>query len=271
MAEKALAHHEHLWAPLPIGTTSDVCQVDKASIHFLDVAAGLGYFTQMLSPKLQQSGKPYTISCTDVAQGMLDLAAASTSDPHVRVYRMDGQDMPAIADASIDGINCLFGLMFMTQHEKCEAEMRRVLKPGGKATVATWHTMGLIELADTFGRFLGALSEDDVSLGSKFMQLGKDPKELQGFLNAAGFADVIVSEETIVLTLDNMELAYRTFVDNHILRPSVTSQREGAIEPSWELFQEFMEGSPLAEPYRRSDGQPGCVIKLVANMAVATA
>jgi len=82
---------------------------------------------------------------------MVDLARERVDDPDVSFAVMDGQDLQGVEDASVDGINCFSALLFMPDPRKCVAEMRRVLKLGGVATVGTWQQGTSVNLADALG------------------------------------------------------------------------------------------------------------------------
>jgi len=96
----------------------------------------------------------------------------------------------------------MFGIMFMPEYPKCFAEMKRVLKPGAKATVGTWHTAGGLDLADAFGVYLGSLSPGEVSVRKE--DSGTWPEilaNLDKLLLEVGFSDVTVCQEEYSLDI----------------------------------------------------------------------
>lgn len=261
MAKAALDRHVALWD----GATS-------APVSFLDVAAGPGFFSQTLAEQLREKGKQeFSILCTDFSEGMIGQAKKSVTDPGVSFAVMDGQAMSIVQDASMDGLNCMFGIMFMPEHPKCIAEMRRVLKPGAMATVGTWHKAGLADLAEAFGVFLGALLPGETSEGGKALLVGKDPEALSQMFRNAGFADVeaVQVAKDLKMSKDDVAMFYEFMADNPIIRTAFVTDRPGRREPSLELFREFLASSPEGAPYRHADGAPGC--QFIANIAVATA
>lgn len=261
MAMAALDRHVALWK----GDTS-------APLVFADVAAGPGFFSKALAERLREKGKQeFSILCTDFSQGMIDLAKKSVTDPGVSFSLMDGRDMSTIQDASLDGLNCMFGIMFMPEYPKCIAEMKRVLKRGAKATVGTWGKAGMIELGEAFGVFLGSLSEGEMSEGGKALLVGKDPEALSQMFRDAGFPDVEVVQVDKDLTWspDDVAMFYGFMTDNPILSKSFITGRPGHKEPSLDHFREFLTTSSLGAPFRKADGSPGC--QFVCNLAIATA
>jgi ubiquinone/menaquinone biosynthesis C-methylase UbiE len=56
---------------------------------------------------------------------------------NVQCARMDAEKL-ALHDASFDVALCALGLMFVPDPEQAVREMRRVLRPGGRAVIAVW-------------------------------------------------------------------------------------------------------------------------------------
>ena len=92
----------------------------------LDVACGSGKLSQAL----------LKLGCRvvglDFSAGMLAVAAARAPGP--RYVRGDALALP-FPDASFDAATIAFGLRNLADPERGLAEMRRVLRPGGRAVV----------------------------------------------------------------------------------------------------------------------------------------
>jgi SAM-dependent methyltransferase len=71
----------------------------------------------------------------DPNKGML--AVARRTAPDVTWLEGTAEDLPLEA-ASVDRVACQFALMFLVDADRAVAEMRRVLRPGGRTVVATW-------------------------------------------------------------------------------------------------------------------------------------
>jgi SAM-dependent methyltransferase len=106
-------------------------------------------------------------------------------------------DLEAIdePDESYDAVLCREGLMLVPEPVRAAAEIRRVLRPGGRASISVW---GLREDNPWLGAMLGSLG---AQFGGTFpppgmpgpLSLGEDGK-LLGALWDGGFADIDIRE-----------------------------------------------------------------------------
>ena len=53
-------------------------------------------------------------------------------------FRIEDAAALSFADASVDGILCRWGLMLVPEMDSAAAEIRRVLRPGGRLALAVW-------------------------------------------------------------------------------------------------------------------------------------
>lgn len=65
------------------------------------------------------------------------IAKAIIAVPDAQIVEGDAMDMP-FDDAHFDKVICNFGMMHIPDQPKALSEIRRVLKPGGEFTMATW-------------------------------------------------------------------------------------------------------------------------------------
>jgi ubiquinone/menaquinone biosynthesis C-methylase UbiE len=104
--------------------------------HVLDVGCGSGTFCRMLAPLVQPGGQ---ITGIDPSQTAISLAislasAQGANRPHFE--RAAGEALP-FADGSFDAASCISVLAFCEHPDRVLAEMRRVLRPGGRLLVAS--------------------------------------------------------------------------------------------------------------------------------------
>jgi SAM-dependent methyltransferase len=133
----------------------------------------------------------------DVAAEMTAIAsarAAALGLDNVRTLTLDLEDI-AQPDQSYDVVLCREGLQFALDPARAAAEIRRVLRPGGRVALAVWGPrarnpwLGLV--FDAVGAQLGAPVPPPGIPGPFALD---DPDRLGRLLAAAGLADVAVTE-----------------------------------------------------------------------------
>jgi ubiquinone/menaquinone biosynthesis C-methylase UbiE len=115
--------------------------VDRAELpagaHVLDVACGHG---AVLIPAARQVGPRGQVVGVDLSGAMVEATRATIERlglTQARALRMDAEQLE-FPDASFDFVLCGFSLQFLPHLEKALSEVRRVLRPGGRAVVSTW-------------------------------------------------------------------------------------------------------------------------------------
>jgi SAM-dependent methyltransferase len=153
--------------------------------RIVDVAAGPGTLSMLAA------AAGATVSAIDISERMLAafrrrVAEAGLSDA-IEIRQGDAQALPFDSGA-YDGAFSMFGLMFFPDRQAGLREMRRVLRPGGRAIVSSWVPFDgpFGELLKTAREFIPALP-----LGGGPPPLGS-PDEIRGELSAAGFTAVDV-------------------------------------------------------------------------------
>lgn len=140
---------------------------------------------------------------------LLERAGARPEEHVLDVSGPDGAfDLTAIdaADASFDVVLCRQRLMLAADPAAAAAELRRVLRPDGRAVVVVWGTRdrnpGVGLLLDCLGEHLGAPVPASGSPGP--FALSEDDR-LAAVLRAGGFDDVEVAEEPSPLRAGSFE------------------------------------------------------------------
>ena len=134
--DRAAPSYDAAWqAPLAVAHGALLARLDvKPGERVLDVACGTGTLARELARIVGTDGE---VVAVDLSQAMIDVAASRPGTPAVRYRRMDAQalDFPS---GSFDVVTCCFGLMYLPDPERALAQMRRVLRPGGRLGLAVW-------------------------------------------------------------------------------------------------------------------------------------
>jgi SAM-dependent methyltransferase len=179
----------------------------------LDVAAGAGQPALTIAPRLHPGG---TVLGIDFSPEMVAAAEsrrrrAGAASASFRTMDAEHLEFP---DASFDAVTCACGVIFFPDAEQALAEMRRVLKPGGRLAVAVWDhpsknsflTVG----GGAIGRFHAATPPSPKSPGAfRFSQ----PDALERVLLDAGFTDVSLVSLAIAIDFDSTEAYWETFTE----------------------------------------------------------
>jgi len=108
-----------------------------AGERVLDIACGTGLVTFEAARAVSSEGHVLGI---DLSQRMIDAAERRAGDmglSNCSFSRMDAERL-ALPDASFDVVLCALGLMYMPDPEQALREMCRVLRPGGRVSLAIW-------------------------------------------------------------------------------------------------------------------------------------
>ena len=100
----------------------------------LELACGTGRVTKHLAAVADK------LVATDLNAPMLFEAQRHVDAKNVQWLPVDAQELPFAAE-QFDVVAMQFGLMFVPDKARAVAEMRRVLRPGGRVVLSTWdHT-----------------------------------------------------------------------------------------------------------------------------------
>ncbi len=170
-------------------------------MRILDIASGTG--EPALSLALQ-AGPDGLVTATDVIPEMVEIAKENAEQQGITNMCAQEADAGALPfpDASFDRVTCRFGVMYFPDVPGALREVRRVLRPGGRAVFAVW---GPLEQIDYLTSTLTVLLRDhpspppapapDTPHPLKFARAGT----LSTALHAAGFVNV--REETRIVPL----------------------------------------------------------------------
>jgi SAM-dependent methyltransferase len=227
----------------------------------LELAAGPGDTGFFAAQKIA----PGRLISSDASEAMLEVArsrARKLGIENVEFNRLELEwiDLPA---ASVDAVICRWGLMLCVDPSAAASEIRRVVKPGGRVTVAVWDSPELNPWATVALRpliELGHMAPPDPS-GPGMFALAPASR-LRDLLDNAGFVEV--RDEAVEL-----ERSYRN-VEEYIAE---TLDLSATFSELWtaldeEQRAEVMERvASLAETYRVSDG----LLRIPGRSLVASA
>jgi SAM-dependent methyltransferase len=151
----------------------------------LDVACGTGLVSFRIAEAVGPRG---AVVGTDISGEMVEAArrhAAERGVANAAFERCDAEALP-YPDASFDAAVCGLGLMYVAEPLQALREMRRLLKPGGRAAAAVWGARQSCGWAEIFPITDARVASEVCPL---FFRLGTQDMLARSFA-AAGFAEV---------------------------------------------------------------------------------
>ncbi|MCZ7590172.1 MAG: methyltransferase domain-containing protein [Gaiella sp.] len=159
----------------------------------LDVACGTGVVTRLAAERVGHAA----VTGVDLHPGMLEVARTADGGPVIEWHEASAEALP-LEDASFDVVLCQMGLQFFDDRPGALREMRRVLRPGGRAVVSvpgpTPRLFDVLERA--LERHVGSRAAGFVATVFSL----HDVEELYGLLEGAGFTDVQARAEPVTLS-----------------------------------------------------------------------
>lgn len=155
----------------------------------LEIAAGTGAVTRLLAAALPPGSR---LVATDLNQAMLDVAAARLDNEAVTFQAADAQALP-FANGSFDLAVCQFGVMFFPDRPQAHAEVRRVLRPGGRYLFNVWNRLedNLASLV-VQNAVAAAVPAPKPSFLPRVPFGYHDPSQIEADLHAGGFTEVSI-------------------------------------------------------------------------------
>jgi ubiquinone/menaquinone biosynthesis C-methylase UbiE len=200
--DKAAPHYEAYWAA-QLRPAQD-CLLEMAALlpgeRVLDVACGTGLITFRSADLVGASGH---VVATDISERMVEhirTIAAARRSANVTACRSHAEESTFDA-ASFDAVLCGLGLMYTPQPLVALREMRRVLRPGGRAVAAVWGARTHCGWAEIFPIVERRVKSDVCPM---FFQLGTG-ESLRLHLENAGFTEVETSRISTTLEYDSAD------------------------------------------------------------------
>ncbi len=179
--------------------------------HVLDLAAGPGLLARDAARQVLPDG---WVLASDIAEGMLaegQRRAAAEGLPDLLAAACDAEHL-AFGDGTFDVALIGLGLFIFPEPGKALAELRRVLRPGGRLALSVWGPREAVPLIaraqDCIARLLPA---PKVARPSVF-RLG-EADALAALLGEAGFTDVHLTPHRLSCRFDSADAYWQAFLD----------------------------------------------------------
>ena len=165
----------------------------------LDISTGTGEAAVALLPVIGPCG---AVVGADISPEMVQSAVRRVSDTRFLPIAADAQGLP-FRSGSFDAVVCQLGLQFFPEPARGLSEFRRVLRPGGKASVCVISYPDRAPiwgfLADAIARCLPQMR--DVVLTSFALA---DDKKVQDLFRGAGFTNIGLTCESRVGSMKSL-------------------------------------------------------------------
>jgi ubiquinone/menaquinone biosynthesis C-methylase UbiE len=215
----------------------------QPGIRVLDIACGTGEPAISLATALAGGGEVVGVDISPAPLKIAEERAIQRSLTNATFQQADAHELP-FPDNSFDRITSRLGVMFFSELPRALSEMRRVLKPTGRAILLVWGPMDQPYFQTTIGTILRMLPDVVTpESGRKMFALGDEGVLSQAMLQA-GFSQV--NEELVTVPWTWM----------------------GAPEEVWEYFQDV--AVPFASliqsiPVDRRDEIDAAVLKAISK------
>jgi ubiquinone/menaquinone biosynthesis C-methylase UbiE len=248
------------------GMPVSVAMVDALGLHpgqrVLELAAGPGDTGFMAAELVRPGG---TLISSDGADAMLDVARARAAEMGIANVEFKQLELEWIdlETASVDAVLVRWGIMLIVDPAAAAQEIRRILRPGGRAAFAVWDTPEHNPWAVIPGRVmvqLGHAEPPDPAAPGMFTLA--DDGRLAELLESAGFEDVVVSPVALERHYDELP----RFIEETIDMSPLFSATYQELSPD-EQAAAVAAITAAAQPYVADDGS----VTLPGSSLVASA
>lgn len=161
----------------------------RSGMRVLDIACGTGEPAISLAAVLVGDGDVVGVDISPAPLKIAGERAIQRGLSNVTFQQADAHELP-FPNNSFDCITSRLGIMFFSDLPRALSEMRRVLKPSGRAILLVWGPMDQPYFQTTIGAILRMLPEASVpESGRKMFALG-NKGVLAQVLRQAGFSEV---------------------------------------------------------------------------------
>jgi len=168
-----------------------------AGASVLEVAPGPGY----LSIELAKFGR-YSVTGLDISETFVKIAQRNAAEAGVKIdFRRGNASAMPFADGAFDLIVCRAAFKNFSEPVKALAEMRRVLKPCGRAIIIDLRRDTPKKEIDAYvdNMHVGALNSAFIKLSFRVMLLKRayTREEFEKLIVESGFTSYLIREENV--------------------------------------------------------------------------
>jgi ubiquinone/menaquinone biosynthesis C-methylase UbiE len=243
-----VADRVHDWA-VGVSATMVDALAPQPGDRVLELAAGPGDTGFMAAELIAPGG---ALISSDGAAAMLEVARARAAAQHISnvEFRQLELEWIDLDTASVDGVLCRWGIMLIADPESAAREIRRVLKPGGRAALAVWDTPESNPWA-TIPRqaliALGHIEPPDPATPNQFSLAGDG--QLEELLGGAGFLEVKVAPVAMQRAFDSLD---QYLAETLEMSPSLGATTAQLSDSERAAIRERV--ADLARPFTDDDG-----------------
>ncbi len=210
----------------------------KPGIKVLDVAAGTGSFS------LAAARAGGDVLATDFAPGMIDRLRERIDAEgldNITADVMDGQNLN-VPDASYDVSASIVGVIFFPDIARGIAELKRVLKPGGRCAIVCWGDQDKFEMMGYLVRSIQtAVPEFEIPTTTPVWARLLGHEQLEQEMHKAGFNNVKVTNIIGRLEMESPEAFWNDFVSSSPpMRKLFDALGEENTKKTGEVFSELV-------------------------------
>lgn len=232
----------------------------KSGDMVLDIACGSGLPALAAARRVQPDGR---VIATDIAAEMLTVAerrAGEAGLQNIEFREMDAEQL-AFPDATFDAVTCAYALMFCPEPAQAVAEVRRVLKPGGRFAFVVWDDPTRSPFITVAGLSVARLfPAQPPNPNAPGVFRFAEPGALESVLRAGGFTDWSIESLPMTLECESVAEYWRMFTD---MAAGIKAKIASLDDDGAARLRGFVEAA--ANPYLS-----GSRLRLVATSLCAT-
>jgi SAM-dependent methyltransferase len=186
------------WTPVLLEKASP-----RRGEHVLDMACGTGIVARNVAPMIGKKGRLVGV---DINPDMLNVASSLPvpEGAAIKWHEADGS-ASGLPSNSFDLVLCQQGLQFFSDREAGVMEIARVLRKGGRAVVAVWHSLDYHPIWDAVCQ--SEMHHTGLPLAEVAVPwLLGDAGELQALFDEAGFSQINIISESVDVRYPSAEM-----------------------------------------------------------------